>query len=224
MCVRRCPYSLNILATTWQNQQNECAPSEDSDQPGHPPSLIRAQRRQISWHPLRAQWVAKAPSFLHADSEDSDQTGQMPRLIRVFAGRTITLLVLSCCGSYNVCHITCDTSFEIKCSAYKVPQKMERHPLMFLSAVIREMWFNFVRSLQWKSQKHIRKCVLYLEIKHYYISSYFHLLIWAPSSGLCTAATPTMPTLAGLATDIAEIQIEPRQANLCLRAFRHDKF
>ena len=24
-----------------QNQQNECAPSEDSDQPGHLPSLIR---------------------------------------------------------------------------------------------------------------------------------------------------------------------------------------
>ena len=30
-----------IWATTWQNQQNECAPSEDSYQPGHPPSLIR---------------------------------------------------------------------------------------------------------------------------------------------------------------------------------------
>ena len=30
-----------ILATTWQNQQNECAPSKDSDQPGHLPSLIR---------------------------------------------------------------------------------------------------------------------------------------------------------------------------------------
>ena len=30
-----------IWATTWQNQQTECAPSEDSDQPGHPPSLIR---------------------------------------------------------------------------------------------------------------------------------------------------------------------------------------
>ena len=27
-------------ATTWQNQQSDCAPSEDSDQPGHPPSLI----------------------------------------------------------------------------------------------------------------------------------------------------------------------------------------
>ena len=28
-------------AATWQNQQNECAPSEDSGQPGHSPSLIR---------------------------------------------------------------------------------------------------------------------------------------------------------------------------------------
>ena len=32
-------------------------------------------------------------------SEDSDQTGRMPRLIWVFAGRTVTLLVLSCHGS-----------------------------------------------------------------------------------------------------------------------------
>ena len=37
---------------------------------------------------LCAPWVAKDPSFLHADSEDSDQTGRMPRLIWVFAGRT----------------------------------------------------------------------------------------------------------------------------------------
>ena len=27
--------------STWQNQQNDCAPSKDSDQPGHPPCLIR---------------------------------------------------------------------------------------------------------------------------------------------------------------------------------------
>ena len=33
-----------------------CAPSEDSNQPGH----------------LCTQWVAKDPSFLHAGSEDSD--------------------------------------------------------------------------------------------------------------------------------------------------------
>ena len=49
---------------------------------------------------LCAQWVAKDPSFLHADSEDSDQTGRMPRLIWVFARRIVTLSVLSCRDSY----------------------------------------------------------------------------------------------------------------------------
>ena len=40
-----------IRAATWQNQQNECAPSEDSDQPGHPSSLIRvfAVRMKKAW-------------------------------------------------------------------------------------------------------------------------------------------------------------------------------
>ena len=56
------------------------APSEDSDQPGHPPSLIRVFAVCLR--------VVKDPSFLQADSEDSDQTWRMPRLIRVFAGRT----------------------------------------------------------------------------------------------------------------------------------------
>ena len=51
---------------------------------------------------LCTQWEAKDPVFLHADWEDSDQTGWMPRLIWVFAGRTLTLLVLSCRGSYSL--------------------------------------------------------------------------------------------------------------------------
>ena len=58
--------------------------------------FVRPAKTQISlgirlvWSEssLCAQWVAKDPSFLHADSEDSDQTGRMPRLIWVFAGRT----------------------------------------------------------------------------------------------------------------------------------------
>ena len=48
---------------------------------------------------LCAHWVGKDPRFLHADNEDSDQTGRMPRLIWVFAGRAVTLLVLSRGGS-----------------------------------------------------------------------------------------------------------------------------
>ena len=73
-----------------KKKKNDCAPSKDSDQTG---------QTQISlgicpvWSEssLFAQWVAKDPSFLHADSKDSDQTGWMPTLI---------LLVLSWGGSY----------------------------------------------------------------------------------------------------------------------------
>ena len=70
-------------ATTWQNQQCGCVPSEDSYQPGHPPSLISGftVHRFLATH-----W---------AHSEDSDQTGRIPRLIWAFAGRTLILLVLS---------------------------------------------------------------------------------------------------------------------------------
>ena len=48
---------------------------------------VRPAKIQIGLgiHPVRsesslcAEWVAKDPSFLHADSEDSDQTGLMPK-------------------------------------------------------------------------------------------------------------------------------------------------
>ena len=47
---------LTIWATTWPNQQNECAPSDYSGQPGH--------HRVWSEFSLCAQRVAKDPSFL----------------------------------------------------------------------------------------------------------------------------------------------------------------
>ena len=34
-------FSNYTWATTWQSQQSECVPREDSDQTGHPPNLIR---------------------------------------------------------------------------------------------------------------------------------------------------------------------------------------
>ena len=46
-----------------------------------------------AWRNLRSL----ATHWVH--NEDSDQTGRMPRLIWVLAGRTLILLVLSCCGS-----------------------------------------------------------------------------------------------------------------------------
>ena len=69
-------FSTDSWTASWQNKLNDCAPSEDSEQPGHPPSFIRV---------FAVRWmVATEPS----DSEDSDQTGRMPRLIWVFAERT----------------------------------------------------------------------------------------------------------------------------------------
>ena len=57
-----------------------CGPSEDSDQPGHPPNLIRVfsvcmKKTQVLSYPMSPR-------------EDSYQTGQMPRPIWIFAGRT----------------------------------------------------------------------------------------------------------------------------------------
>ena len=76
----------------WHKKTNKMSVRPAKDQPGHPESSLYAQR------------VAMDRRFLHADSVDSDQTGRMPRLIWVFAGRTVTLLVLSCRGSYEPRH------------------------------------------------------------------------------------------------------------------------
>ena len=88
---------------------------------------------------LCAQWVAKDPSFLHADSEDSDQTGLMPRLIWVIAGRTHILLVLSCRGSISVplsssCH-------QIKERQHDKTNNVAVHPAKTqISLGIRPVW------------------------------------------------------------------------------------
>ena len=67
-----------------------------------------------------AQWVAKDPSFLHADSEDSDQTGWMTRLIWVFAiahshfvGFVMRQLKLNTPGVGWETHVIYDNIFDI---------------------------------------------------------------------------------------------------------------
>ena len=73
--------AVRLMSASWQNQQCGCTPSEDSDQPGHPTSLIRvfAVRMKKAWvlsYPLSAQrrlwsdWAdAQAdPSFCWAHS------------------------------------------------------------------------------------------------------------------------------------------------------------
>ena len=94
--IQKWPKSVSIISYIielphYKTNKIACAPSEDSDQPGHPPSLIRVFAVCMKKYGiLRSHW---------AHSEDSDQTGQMPRLIWVYAGRTVILLVLSWGGS-----------------------------------------------------------------------------------------------------------------------------
>ena len=91
----------NVILTSWNEPRHDKTNKMS----------VRPAKTQISlgilpvWSEywLCTQWVAKDPSFLHADSEDSGQSGRMPRLILVFAGRTLILLVLSCRGSNYFC-------------------------------------------------------------------------------------------------------------------------
>ena len=69
-------------AATWQNQQSEYASSEDSDQPWHPPSLIRV---------FAVRSVGSQGFF-------------MTQISLGIAGRTLIVLVLSCRGSSLFSH------------------------------------------------------------------------------------------------------------------------
>ena len=105
----------NKLSISWQNQQMACEPTEDSDQPGHPPSLIRvfvvcslgSLGPKLSSCRKRRLWS----DWADAQAYFADQAGRMPRLIWVFAGRTCHFevaqtyvhvrLTLSCLNSSN---------------------------------------------------------------------------------------------------------------------------
>ena len=62
---------LYIWAALRQNQQNDCVPVKTQISLGVRPVWSESS--------LCTQWVAKDPSFLHADSEDSNQTGRILR-------------------------------------------------------------------------------------------------------------------------------------------------
>ena len=83
----------NIWTATWQNHQTECAPSDDSDQPGHPPSLISLR--------CALSGLLRAQGFFMRTVKTLIRLGGCPGW-SVFAGRTLILLVLSCRGSFFI--------------------------------------------------------------------------------------------------------------------------
>ena len=112
-CLENLPQHLQYIYTFEPHDTTNivvCAPSEDSDQPGHPPCLIWESSLSA-----RRKSGSLATHFVH--SEDSDQTGRMPRLNRVFAGRTVIFLVLSWGGSFFPQKLTIR---EVLCSSFKL--------------------------------------------------------------------------------------------------------
>ena len=96
-----------IWAATWQNQQNECAPSQHSDQPGHPPSLIRvfAVRMKKAWvlsYPLSGQ------QRLWSDWADAQADLSLRWAHSHFVG--FVMLRLKCA----ICFATCGGIFLLK--------------------------------------------------------------------------------------------------------------
>ena len=74
------PSAILIWAAKWQNQQNDCVPSEDFRS-----AWASAQSDQSLSCALNGQLRTQA--FFMRTSK-TDQTGRMPRLIWVFAGQT----------------------------------------------------------------------------------------------------------------------------------------
>ena len=86
----------------WQNQQNKCAPSEDSDHPWYPPSLIRvfAVRMKKPWvlsYPLSAQQT------LWLDWTDAQADLSLRWAHAHFVGFVMSQLILLCrhCRSWS---------------------------------------------------------------------------------------------------------------------------
>ena len=126
-----------------------CAPSEDSDQPGHPPSLTRVF--------ACAQWVAKDTSFLHADTEDSNQTGRMPRLIWVFAGRT--------------CHFVGFVMRRLKYCFYTVKHKSISRPTNILMSLVINTYFH-MEILSSGYLRRFSRSATTLAFKHSFVASF----------------------------------------------------
>ena len=97
------PNPVKQIVGTWYKPQQDKTNKMMCAQQRLGSAWASAQSDQSS---LYASWVAKDPTFLHADSEDPDQTGWMPRLIRVVPGwyesllaAQVILLVFSCSSS-----------------------------------------------------------------------------------------------------------------------------
>ena len=96
-------WKLHKWATSWQNQQNDYAPSEDSDQPGQPPSVIRILGiHQVDQSLCCAlSGLLRTQAFLMRTAKTLIRPGRCPGWSESSLGTQTILLVLSWGGSNN---------------------------------------------------------------------------------------------------------------------------
>ena len=86
-------FALIIWAATWQNQQSECAPSKDLDQPGHPSSLS-AWRKLGSLATHWAHSALSAQQRLWSDWADAQADLSLHWAHTHFVGFVMSRLIL----------------------------------------------------------------------------------------------------------------------------------
>ena len=115
-----------------------------------------------------------------AHSEDSDQTGLMPMLIWVFAGRTATLLVLSCRGSYcplqiGLHRVLVAVTWRFKGHKLERLQRKQSFSVLYNMKVSLRMKYTVdskMNSNLWKQQQtHWLVCYLFLAVNMLYMYS-----------------------------------------------------
>ena len=117
-------------AASWQNQKCGCAPREDSDQPGHPPSLIRvfAVRMKKAWlsYPLSAQ------RRLWSDWADAQADLSLRWAHTHFVGFVTRQHIIMMNCSWNYCTI-CSQSAKVRISL--VPMNFARLSALCINIV-----------------------------------------------------------------------------------------
>ena len=182
-----------IWTTTWQNQQTDCAPSEVSDQPGQPPSLIRVfavrmKKAGVLSYPLSAQRRLIRLGGFPGWSESSSFVGLvMSRLIShqnllqsrksalLFTEEIRTLVRLECCGTSPGDRLYFKITMGLDTGLWKGPHCFILfHKISYHTKV--DMFSFFSLSAQWHSGLILLKIIdfLFFFYSSLYVFRYFN--------------------------------------------------
>ena len=139
----------------------------------HPPSLISlhcpvwSESSLSTWRKLGSL----ATHWVH--SEDSDQTGWMSRLSWVFAGRTLTMLVLSCRGSVvNLTNKSKKISSKTSSVVFCLPRQRSSSFSLSMQVLWELRWLSFPFSKQFPIKIYKQSDLLFVLLFNVQVNNY----------------------------------------------------